>query len=45
MIEAYGVKGMQSKPWRRKFPNYEALAKWVEENDAEVHGIREVEGD
>jgi hypothetical protein len=39
-VEAYGVKGMKSIPWRKIFKNSEALNKWVEANDAEVHGTR-----
>jgi hypothetical protein len=42
-IDAYGVKGMQSKRWRRVFKNREALEKWVEDNDAEVLGTADVE--
>lgn len=42
-IEAYGVKGMNSKPWRKVFKNVEALNAWLEKNDAEVHGTREAE--
>lgn len=42
-IEAYGVKGMQSKPWVRTFASAEALCKWAEKNDATVYGVREVE--
>jgi hypothetical protein len=41
-IEAYGVKGMSSKPWRKEFRDHEAMAKWVERNDAEVHGARAI---
>jgi len=42
-IEAYGVKGMQSRPWRKVFKNTDALEKWVDKNDAEVHGTRDVD--
>ncbi len=42
-IEAYGVKGMSSKPWHKVFSSYDAMEKWVEKNDAEVYGVREVE--
>ena len=44
-IEAYGVKGMKSTPWRKTFKSAEALTAWVEKNDAEVHGIREIQPD
>ncbi len=40
-IEAYGVKGMKSLPWRRTFPDVEAMADWADKHDAEVHGTRE----
>jgi hypothetical protein len=39
-IEAYGVKGPQSKSWRKEFKSANALNKWAEKNDAEVHGTR-----
>jgi hypothetical protein len=42
-IEAYGVKGMKSRPWRRTFKNSDALLTWCEENDAEVYGQRSVD--
>ena len=41
-IEAHGVKGMKSTRWRKTFKNYEALAKWAEENSAEIHATRYV---
>jgi hypothetical protein len=37
-IEAYGVKGMQSKSWRKIFNSPEQLEKWCDVNDAEVQG-------
>lgn len=36
-IEAYGAKGMKSKPWRKTFKNQAHLAKWTEKHDAKVH--------
>jgi hypothetical protein len=39
-IEAYGVKGMKSTPWRKTFNSTEQLNAWVERNDAEVHATR-----
>lgn len=44
-IEAYGVKGMNSKPWRKTFSSQEAFEKWLDKNegDVEVHGVREAE--
>jgi hypothetical protein len=43
-IEAYGVKGMKSRPWRRTFKDAFALMAWCEKNDADVYGTRHVEG-
>jgi hypothetical protein len=43
-IEAYGVKGMRSRPWRRTFKDADTLAAWCEENGAEVYGTRDVDG-
>lgn len=42
-IEAYGVKGMTSKQWRKVFKNADAMNKWCDDNDAEVHGQSNVE--
>jgi hypothetical protein len=42
-IEAYGVKGMNSRPWRRTFKDADALMTWCEKNDAEVYGQRAVD--
>jgi len=42
-IEAYGVRGLESKTWRRKFVDEEAMLKWAEKHDAEVHGTRMLE--
>lgn len=42
MIEAYGVKGLKSKPWRKTFKDFEALARWEERHDAEHFATREV---
>ncbi len=42
-IEAHGVKGLKSTPWRKTFKNTDALNTWVEKNDAEVYATREVE--
>lgn len=39
-IEAYGVKGMKSTPWRKVFKDYDALSDWADANDAEVYGTR-----
>lgn len=43
-IEAYGVKGMQSKPWRKMFKSLMAMEVWAENNNAEVQGWRIPEG-
>ena len=44
-VEAYGVKGMNSTPWRKKFKSQEAFEKWLDQtaSDVEVLGTREVE--
>lgn len=42
-IEAYGIKGMKRSPWRKSFKHAEHLNKWAEDNDAEVHGTRDLE--
>lgn len=42
-VEAHGVKGMQSKPWRKTFKSLEAMEAWLEKHDAELHGTRDVE--
>ena len=39
-IEGYGVKGLNSTKWRRVFKSVEAMNKWADKNDAEVHGTR-----
>lgn len=39
-IEAHGVKGMKSKPWRKTFKNAAAFQAWCEKNDAEVYAYR-----
>ncbi len=36
-IEAHGVKGMKSTPWRKTFASVEKLLAWVEKNDATVY--------
>jgi hypothetical protein len=43
-IEAYGVRGMKSTPWRKKFKNQAAFEKWLDstEGDVEVYGTREI---
>ena len=42
-IEAHGVRGMQSKPWRKTFKNVDQMNAWAEKYDAEIHGTRDVE--
>ena len=42
-IEAHGVKGMKSTPWRKTFKTPENLDKWADANQAEVHATREIE--
>lgn len=43
-IEAYGVKGLQSRSWRRTFATAEQLTAWCERHDATVRGQRYIEG-
>ena len=42
-VEAYGTKGLDNKKWRKEFKDYEELKDWAEQNQADVHGTREVE--
>jgi hypothetical protein len=44
-IEAYGVRGMKSTPWRKRFKNRKALNAWVEKGDGdiEVHATRKAD--
>jgi len=44
-IEAHGVKGMKSTPWRKEFKSEKHLADWMTKQDgnAELHGVREME--
>ena len=44
MIEAHGVKGIKSKPWRKTFKSQAAFEAWLDKNagDIEVYGAREV---
>jgi hypothetical protein len=43
-IEAYGVRGFNSKQWRKVFKNQAAFEKWLDANegDVEVQGTRDV---
>lgn len=45
MFEAYGVKGIHGKAWRKVFKSQEAFEKWLDKNegDVEVHGFRDLE--
>lgn len=42
-VEAYGVFGMKSRPWRKKFKSQQAFERWLDANEGnvEVHGTRE----
>jgi len=44
-IEAHGVKGMKSTPWRKEFKSEKHLVDWMTKQDgnAELHGVRELE--
>lgn len=41
-IEAYGVRGMDNKLWRRRFASPSMMLEWAEQNDAEIHSTRDV---
>ena len=43
-IEAYGVKGMNNKQWRKTFKSQAAFEAWLDKNegDVEVYGTREI---
>jgi hypothetical protein len=44
-VEAYGVKGVKSTPWRKVFRNQAAFEKWLDANEGnvEVHGTRQAD--
>jgi len=42
-IEAHGVKGMKNEKWTKTFKDHAALQTWCNNNDAEVHGTRNLE--
>lgn len=44
-VEAHGVRGMQSTPWRRTFPSWAAFEAWAEKNSENItiHAAREAE--
>ena len=46
-IEAYGVRGMNSTPWRKTFKSQAAFERWLDKDqnvgDVEVHGTRDAE--
>ena len=44
-IEAYGVRGMKSTPWRKTFKSQAAFEAWLEKNESnvEVHGTRKLD--
>ena len=39
-IEAYGVKGVASKPWRRTFKSRETLVAWLDKQDGGRRSVR-----
>ena len=41
-MEADGVKGVKSTPWRKIFKNVDALNAWCEKYDAECHATSEI---
>ncbi len=42
-IEAHGVKGVNGVKWRKTFRDEAALAAWIDANDAEVEGQRDLD--
>jgi hypothetical protein len=42
-VEAYGVKGMKSTPWRKTFRDTVTMLAWVEKHNAEITNWRFVE--
>ena len=42
-IEAHGVKGMKMTRWHKTFKNHDHAHEWAEKNDAEVHGVRDID--
>ena len=42
-IEAHGVKGMTSRPWRKTFRNADALLAWAEKHDAEIYATSDAD--
>lgn len=44
-VEAHGVKGMKSTPWRKEFKSEEHFAQWAEKDggDHQVLGVREMD--
>lgn len=42
-IEAHGIRGMDRKPWQKKFRNVAAMNAWADKYDAEILGTRDLE--
>ena len=44
-VEVHGVKGLQSKPFRKTFATPAAFDRWLDANagDVEIHGFRAIE--
>ena len=42
-IDAHGVKGMKSTPWRKTFKSTEALMTWAEKHDAEIYATSDAD--
>ena len=42
-IEAHGIKGIKSTPWRKTFKNENALMAWADKHDAEIYAIRDAD--
>lgn len=43
-VEAHGVRGVKSRPWRKVFKNAKHFEKWLEkyQDELEVYGVREL---
>jgi hypothetical protein len=41
-VEAHGIKGINSKVWRKTFKSIEQAYEWAEKNDAEIYATRDL---
>ena len=42
-IECYGVKSLKNTKFRKIFKNAAAAKKWADDNNAEIHGWRNIQ--